>query len=64
MVIQIHSNNTKLTHSGIFTYLCICVITVTEKEAIGVRSGRNGEGIREGNTGGVEKRKVKVEEVM
>lgn len=63
MVIQIHSSNTKLTHSGIFTYLGICVITITEKEAISLGSGRNGEGIRERNMEGVEQRKVKVEVV-
>lgn len=38
----------------------MCVITITKK-AVNLRSGGNGEGIRERDMEGVEKRKVKVD---
>lgn len=50
----------KLTHLGIFTYLCY-VCDNNNKKAVNLRSGGNGEGIRERDMEGVEKRKVKVD---
>lgn len=44
----------------IYIFMLLCVITITKK-VINLRSGGNGEGIRERDMGGVEKRKVKVE---
>ena len=67
MVIQVHASSTKLTHQGVFIYVCRCAYAyvyetiIIEGEAINMRgsAGNVGEGRKE-DVGGPGRKKVKV----